>query len=64
MIEDVITRVRRGTRSADVLTLCDEVERLKKALATASVGKVKKTADKKAYMRRYMAQYRKKGGTK
>lgn len=54
---DRIARVRRSTRSEDILALCDEVERLQKALHKATY---RKTADRAAYQREYMRKYRKK----
>lgn len=56
-IEGTIARLRRASRSEDVLALCNEVERLQKALHKATF---RKTADRKAYQREYMRRYRKK----
>jgi len=53
-ISQLIARLRRSTRNADILRLCDEHE----ALLRQSGAPMKKGFDRKTYMRSYMRDRR------
>lgn len=55
----VIGRVRRSTRSPDIILICDELE--KRLVTVMSDGTVKAKFDKVAYQREYMKKWRAKG---
>lgn len=57
-ILQVTARLRRHTRNADVLRVCDELE----SLLRQTGAPMKKGFDRKTYMRNYMRERRAKQG--